>query len=54
MSTMARRRVFAGCLVVLGVALMFAAPSAEIPLGALVIALGVAIEAAGIFLEHRK
>ena len=52
MSKIARRRVVGGVLVVLGAVLMLAAPSAEIPLGALAIGVGVAIELAGIFMEH--
>ena len=51
---MAHRRMLAAILVVAGAVLMLAAPSAEIPLGAVVIALGVGIELAGIALERRK
>jgi hypothetical protein len=51
MKTIARR-VVAGMLIVFGAVLMFAAP--ETLSGALVVALGVAIEIAGIALERRR
>lgn len=51
MKTIARR-VVAGVLIVVGAVLMFAAP--ETLSGVLVIALGVAIEIAGIALERRR
>jgi hypothetical protein len=46
------RRVVAVVLVVLGGLLLFFAP--ETPGGMVLVALGVAIEAVGIFLEHRR
>ena len=45
------RRLIAGALVILGGVLMFAAP--QTPSGAVVMALGVLIEIAGIALERR-
>jgi len=48
------RRLFAAALVVLGAVLMFAAPAAEIPIGAVVILVGIGIELAGIGLERRQ
>lgn len=47
-----QRRVLAAVLIVFGAVLMLAAP--ETLSGALVIALGVAIEIAGIALERRR
>lgn len=50
--TKVQRRVVAGVLIVFGAVLMLAAT--ETLSGALVIALGVAIEIAGIALERRR
>lgn len=48
------RRIVAGALIVLGAALMFAAPESEALGGAIVMALGVLLEIAGIALERRR
>jgi hypothetical protein len=45
------RRILAGALVVLGAVLLFAAP--ETPAGGIIVALGIALELAGIALERR-
>jgi len=47
-----QRRVVAGVLIAFGAVLMFAAP--ETRSGVIMIALGVAIEIAGIALERRR
>ena len=45
------RRILASALIVLGAVLMFAAP--ETPAGGIIVALGIAIEIAGIALERK-